>query len=238
MVVPSYGSVVCICHASGGGDEHPHLREVVPAHATAGGRALLAYREPWAASILAAPLERHTSDTVVLARALAVNLEKVRDRGHAVEDGEYSRACARSACPSWWAARRSRRCRSPARGLRSTTRSRTSSRPRGSSDWTWPVATQADIAGALDRLVVAAHRQRAATAATMDDLNAIDLLALTIVYRVGAITPGALARAMGFSSSGTSTVIRRVADATMIDRTTSPSDPHDVRLTPTQRGIG
>jgi DNA-binding MarR family transcriptional regulator len=99
------------------------------------------------------------------------------------------------------------------------------------------VTKRADPAAALDRLVVAAHRQRAAAAATADGVNATDLLALTIIYRAGPITPGALARAMGFSSSGTSSVIRRVADATMIDRTTSPSDPHDVRLTPTQQGI-
>jgi DNA-binding IclR family transcriptional regulator len=99
LVVPSYGSVVCVCHASSGGDERPHLREVVPAHCTAGGKALLAYREPWAESILAEPLERHTPDTLTLSRALAANLAKVRDRGHAAEDGEYQQGVRAVAAP-------------------------------------------------------------------------------------------------------------------------------------------
>ena len=99
MVVPSYVSVVCVCHASSGGEEHPHLREVVPAHCTAGGKALLAYRDPWAESVLASPLERHTMDTLVLPHALAANLEKVRDRGHAVEEGEYQEGVRAVAAP-------------------------------------------------------------------------------------------------------------------------------------------
>lgn len=99
MVVPSYGSVVCVCHAADGGGERPHLREVVPAHCSAGGKALLAYREPWAASILAAPLERCTPDTLTVPDALAVNLAKVRDRGHAVEDGELQAGVRAVAAP-------------------------------------------------------------------------------------------------------------------------------------------
>jgi DNA-binding MarR family transcriptional regulator len=98
------------------------------------------------------------------------------------------------------------------------------------------VATHTDIAAALDRLAVAAHRQRAAAAATLTDLNATDLLALTIIHRAGSITPGALARAMHVTPGGTSGVIRRVIAAEMIGRTTSPTDGQDVRLTVTEQG--
>jgi DNA-binding MarR family transcriptional regulator len=98
------------------------------------------------------------------------------------------------------------------------------------------VATRADIAAALDRLAVAAHRQRAAAAATLPDLNATDLLALTIIHRAGSITPGALARDMHLTPGGTNGVMRRVMAAEMVDRTTSPTDGEDVRLTVTERG--
>jgi IclR family acetate operon transcriptional repressor len=97
--VPSYASVVCVCHAASGGEERPHLREVVPAHCTAGGKALLAHRAPWAASILASPLERHTPNTLSLPHALAANLDQVRDRGHAIEDGEYQEGVHAVAAP-------------------------------------------------------------------------------------------------------------------------------------------
>lgn len=99
LVVPSYGSVVCVCHAASSGDEHPHLREVVPAHCTAGGKALLAYRDAWAASVLGSRLERHAPDTLTTPRALAVNLERIRERGHAVEDGEFQEGVRAVAAP-------------------------------------------------------------------------------------------------------------------------------------------
>jgi DNA-binding MarR family transcriptional regulator len=98
------------------------------------------------------------------------------------------------------------------------------------------VATRVDFAAALDRLAVAAHRQRAAAAGTLTDLNATDLLALTIIHRAGAITPGALARAMHLTPGGTDGVIRRLVAAEMIDRTTSPRDGRDVRLTVMEQG--
>jgi DNA-binding MarR family transcriptional regulator len=169
-------------------------------------------------------------DTLVLPHALAANLEKVRNRGHAVEDGEYQEGVR----PSSWATKSSRRFRRPARSSRSTTRSRTSRRPRSSSDWTWPVATQVAIAAALDR--VAAPRQRAAAAGTLTNLNATDLRALTAIHRAGATTPGALVRAMHLTPGGTDGVIRRLVAAEMIDRRASPREGRDVRLTVTEQG--
>jgi DNA-binding IclR family transcriptional regulator len=90
LVVPSYQSVLCLLHAGEGGDaSRPQLRELVPAHCTAGGMALLAWRDRWRESVLSAPLERFTERTVVDPAALRRTLERVRTEGHATEDAEY-----------------------------------------------------------------------------------------------------------------------------------------------------
>jgi DNA-binding IclR family transcriptional regulator len=89
LVVPSYQSVLCLLHATGGDGGAPRLRELVPAHCTAGGKALLAWRDRWRESVLSAPLERFTGQTVVDPAALRRILERVREEGHATEDGEY-----------------------------------------------------------------------------------------------------------------------------------------------------
>lgn len=90
LVVPSYQSVLCLLHASPeSAGVHPHLRELLPAHCTAGGKALLAWRDRWRESILAAGLKRYTRRTTVDAEALRRTLERVREDGHATEDSEY-----------------------------------------------------------------------------------------------------------------------------------------------------
>jgi DNA-binding IclR family transcriptional regulator len=91
LVVPSYRSVVCLVHraSSEPEDAPPRLRELVPAHCTAGGKALLAFRDRWRESLLAAPLEAFTNQTVTDAGVLRRELETVREVGHAIEDGEY-----------------------------------------------------------------------------------------------------------------------------------------------------
>jgi DNA-binding IclR family transcriptional regulator len=89
LVVPSYQSVLCLVHAASGDDGRPRLRELVPAHCTAGGKALLAWRDRWRESVLSAPLERFTERTVVDPAALRRTLERVRADGHATEDAEY-----------------------------------------------------------------------------------------------------------------------------------------------------
>jgi IclR family KDG regulon transcriptional repressor len=87
--VPSYRSVLCLAHQSGEAVTRPQLRELVPCHCTAAGKALLAHREPWRQSILSRPLERHTDRTLVEPDALLREAGKVRDRGFAIEDREY-----------------------------------------------------------------------------------------------------------------------------------------------------
>jgi DNA-binding IclR family transcriptional regulator len=91
LVVPSYQSVLCLLHvaAASGDGGPPRLRELVPAHCTAGGKALLAWRDRWRESVLSAPLERFTEHTVVDPAALRRILERVRAEGHATEGGEY-----------------------------------------------------------------------------------------------------------------------------------------------------
>jgi DNA-binding IclR family transcriptional regulator len=90
LVVPSYQQVLCIVHrADGENDAPPRVRELVPAHATAGGKALLAWREAWRDSVLSRPLARHTDRTITDAAELRAVLDDVRTAGYAVEDGEY-----------------------------------------------------------------------------------------------------------------------------------------------------
>jgi DNA-binding IclR family transcriptional regulator len=102
LAVPSYQSVLCLVHESrGAADVRPYLRELIPAHCTAGGKALLAWRESWRESVLATPLSAYTDRTVVDSTELRRMLEASRKQGFAVEDGEYQarvRAVAAPVC--------------------------------------------------------------------------------------------------------------------------------------------
>jgi DNA-binding IclR family transcriptional regulator len=90
LMVPSYRSVLCLVHAAGpAAPARPQLRELVPCHCTAAGKALLGEREPWRESVLAAPLERHTERTITDAAALRADLAATSERGYAIERGEY-----------------------------------------------------------------------------------------------------------------------------------------------------
>jgi DNA-binding MarR family transcriptional regulator len=98
------------------------------------------------------------------------------------------------------------------------------------------MASAAEIADALDRLIAAAHRQRAAAAGTRQDVNATDLLALDVVRRHRRISPGRLAREMQLTPGGTNGVIRRVVRAKLITRKVAARDRRDVGLEITRRG--
>jgi IclR family acetate operon transcriptional repressor len=89
LVMPSYDSVVCVAHCDDGETERARLRELVPAHCTAGGKVLLAWRDRWRDSLLANPLHPFTNRTVTDPRTLRAELDAVRDQGYAAEDGEY-----------------------------------------------------------------------------------------------------------------------------------------------------
>jgi DNA-binding IclR family transcriptional regulator len=90
LAVPSYRSVLCLVHY-----DHrsvalrPQLRELVPAHCTAGGKALLAWRDLWREDLITRPLERHTDRTLTEPDALLRDTDETHRRGYAIEDGEY-----------------------------------------------------------------------------------------------------------------------------------------------------
>jgi DNA-binding IclR family transcriptional regulator len=89
LLVPSYTAVLCLAHcAARDEDVRPRLRELVPAHCTAGGKVLLAWRDRWRESLLTRPLEQVTARTVTNARVLRDQLDRVRREGYATEDGE------------------------------------------------------------------------------------------------------------------------------------------------------
>jgi len=89
LAVPCYRSVLCLVHRGGDRDLPPGLRELVPCHATAAGKALLAHRDAWRASVLARPLGARTAATIVEPQRLEAELGVVRERGYAIEDGEH-----------------------------------------------------------------------------------------------------------------------------------------------------
>lgn len=88
LCIPSYRSVLCLVHRAGGPDARPQLRELVPAHATAAGKVLMAYRDHWRASVLARPLDPLTHRTVVDPARVEAEAELTRERGFALEDEE------------------------------------------------------------------------------------------------------------------------------------------------------
>jgi DNA-binding IclR family transcriptional regulator len=91
LCVPSQLFVLCLVHAPAGSAEvpRPQLRELVPCHCTAAGKALLAWREPWREVVLEQRLESFTERTTVGPEALRRELARTVARGYAVEDREF-----------------------------------------------------------------------------------------------------------------------------------------------------
>jgi DNA-binding IclR family transcriptional regulator len=91
LCVPSHLLALCLVHAPAGTAEtpRPQLRELVPCHCTAAGKALLAWREPWREAVLEQRLEAFTDRTTVGPEALRRELARTVVRGYAVEDREF-----------------------------------------------------------------------------------------------------------------------------------------------------
>jgi DNA-binding IclR family transcriptional regulator len=89
LMVPSHRSALCLVHCDGESAGRPHLREVVPCHCTATGKALLGWRERWCESVLRGPLERHTDRTMTDPAMLREEIARSRLRGYAIEDEEF-----------------------------------------------------------------------------------------------------------------------------------------------------
>jgi len=99
LAVPSYLSALCMVHAGGACSARVHPRELVPAHCTATGKALLAWRQPWRDSVLRHTLERRTGNTIVDPARLAREADATRTRGYAVEIGELQDGIRAVAAP-------------------------------------------------------------------------------------------------------------------------------------------
>jgi DNA-binding IclR family transcriptional regulator len=91
LCVPSYLSALCLVHDTGAAGDgcRPHLRELVPCHCTAAGKALLAWRESWRDAVLEQPLESYTDRTTTGPESLRRELGRTVARGYAVEDREH-----------------------------------------------------------------------------------------------------------------------------------------------------
>jgi DNA-binding IclR family transcriptional regulator len=89
LCVPSHLFALCLVHDQGAGSCRPHLRELVPCHCTAAGKALLAWRDQWRDAVLAQPLTSYTERTSVGPESLRRELARTVARGYSVEDREY-----------------------------------------------------------------------------------------------------------------------------------------------------
>jgi DNA-binding IclR family transcriptional regulator len=92
LLIPSYRGVACVVHsddACARQPPEPMLRELLPAHATAAGKVLLAFRQPWRDSVLAEPLRRYTEATITAPADIERAAMQIRARGYAIDDGEY-----------------------------------------------------------------------------------------------------------------------------------------------------
>jgi DNA-binding IclR family transcriptional regulator len=87
LAVPSYVSALCMVHAGDSCRARVHPRELVPAHASAIGKALRR------------PLERPTVNTIVDPLRLGREADETRVRGYAVEIGELQDGVSAVAAP-------------------------------------------------------------------------------------------------------------------------------------------
>jgi DNA-binding IclR family transcriptional regulator len=89
--IPCYTDVVCLLAAEPDDNAPPIpvLGALVPAHASAPGKALLAHRPRWRESLLTARLPRHTARTLVDPHDLRAELKRIQTRGHAADNGEH-----------------------------------------------------------------------------------------------------------------------------------------------------
>jgi DNA-binding IclR family transcriptional regulator len=98
LSVASYRSALALLD-EGIDDRGPARPELVPCHCSASGKILLAYRVRWCESVLSRPLEVHTERSVVETQDVGRQLDEIRQRGCAFEDGEHIPGLASVAAP-------------------------------------------------------------------------------------------------------------------------------------------
>jgi DNA-binding IclR family transcriptional regulator len=89
LTIPGYRGTVCVARCVGEHGAQPAVAAVAPAHCTAPGKVLLAYRDAWRRSVLATQLERCTERSLTDPTTLERELDRVRYHGYALEDGEH-----------------------------------------------------------------------------------------------------------------------------------------------------
>jgi DNA-binding IclR family transcriptional regulator len=92
LVIPSYRDIACVAHCEdpdAAQPPEPMLRERLPPHATAAGKVLLAYRQPWRDGLLREPLGSHTERTITAPAEIERAAARTRTLGYAIDDGEY-----------------------------------------------------------------------------------------------------------------------------------------------------
>lgn len=101
LAIPSYRGVACVVHCEHSGEEPPEpmLRELLPAHASAAGKVLLAYRQPWRDSVLASPARAYTERTITTPHEIEIAGAQTRARGYAIEHGEHRHGMLAIAAP-------------------------------------------------------------------------------------------------------------------------------------------
>jgi DNA-binding IclR family transcriptional regulator len=99
LSIPSYGSVLVVLEATASRAADRQRPELVPAHCTAGGKALLAWRHAWRDSVLSLPLREFTRWTVTDAARLRAETDVIRQQGYATELGEFRARRQAAAAP-------------------------------------------------------------------------------------------------------------------------------------------
>ena len=101
LCVPSHMFALCLVHdeGEGCGPCRPHLRELVPCHCTAAGKALLAWRVGWREAVLEQPLPSFTERTNAGPESLRRELARTVARGYSIEDREYEAGTRGLAAP-------------------------------------------------------------------------------------------------------------------------------------------
>jgi len=89
LFVPSYDGVLSLAHAHDGIQAVPAVRELVPCHCSAAGKALLSERPQWREAVLSGKLEALTPRTATDASALRREFAETAIRGYAIEAGEH-----------------------------------------------------------------------------------------------------------------------------------------------------
>jgi IclR family acetate operon transcriptional repressor len=102
LFIPSYAGVACTVHCDESSPEAPPapaLRELLPAHATAPGKLLLAFRQPWRDSVLARRPLRDADATITAPAEIEQAMSEIGRRGYAIEKDEHRRGLLAIAAP-------------------------------------------------------------------------------------------------------------------------------------------